>query len=288
MPIENYLEPLGPDPLRATRGIYIPGLIGDPSVVYEPYARPYNTDLSQCEEGLLVPVTFGITRLGGNIIYFYAGMETSTEDLPIGIAPNVAWYYPYCWYGIAMGKLSIIEIVGKNSTLPVAKLNLSGIYFNDGTEDSTPFTVGAIDPIDRSGNTLTYINRIPGVAHIYSDGNWHILLGPIGESDSWPDLQFIIKRVMETGLDFEDVDHVGAYENYYGANPAAVVYDMLTNAQWGAGVSVDDIDVDSFNSAASYFNDKGYGINLILSKSEDLRSVISKIESQVGCLLVFQ
>lgn len=73
--------------------------------------------------------------------------------------------------------------------------------------------------------------------------------------------------------------------SYNEANPAAAIYEILTNKLWGRGLSSDLIDEDSFATCSEFFQDKNIGISMTLDTPEKLTTVLDTIRTQLGIIL---
>jgi hypothetical protein len=71
------------------------------------------------------------------------------------------------------------------------------------------------------------------------------------------------------------------------ANPAAAMFEVLTNDIWGAGVSIDQIDVDSFVEASQFFADRNIGLSFVLSSQDRLSEVINFMRDHVQTLVIW-
>ncbi|MEK9646190.1 MAG: phage tail protein, partial [Alphaproteobacteria bacterium] len=69
------------------------------------------------------------------------------------------------------------------------------------------------------------------------------------------------------------------------ANPAAVIYDLLTNAWGGVGSSTSDIDLASFAAVAETLRDEQHGISIALARTTDARQVIEDVLRQIDGVL---
>ncbi len=69
------------------------------------------------------------------------------------------------------------------------------------------------------------------------------------------------------------------------ANPAEVLYDILTHKGYGIGRDPDRIDVDSFVDAAATLKDEAFGISVLLSKPTDADQVIQDILNTIDGVL---
>jgi hypothetical protein len=73
------------------------------------------------------------------------------------------------------------------------------------------------------------------------------------------------------GMDLEHADIDG------DANPAAVLWDILTDTRWGLGVPEDAIDDASFAAAAEVLFDEGRGVSFLLEHHEEAEQVIEDV-----------
>jgi hypothetical protein len=68
---------------------------------------------------------------------------------------------------------------------------------------------------------------------------------------------------------------------YGDANPAAVLYELMTNPVWGRGISPTCIDLPSFVQASQYFYDEGIGMSFTLESQSSLGDAIETIRAHV-------
>lgn len=69
------------------------------------------------------------------------------------------------------------------------------------------------------------------------------------------------------------------------ANPAHVVYECLTNVEWGMGEPVGIINDASFRAAADRFHADGMGICMIWTRQTEIGEFIKQIVSQAGAIM---
>lgn len=74
---------------------------------------------------------------------------------------------------------------------------------------------------------------------------------------------------------------------YNQANPAAILYEVLTNKVWGRGLSQDLFHEASWISVASYFASKHIGMSFTIDSTDKIGSVIDWIRSHTKLLMVF-
>lgn len=211
-------------------------------------------------EGAVVPVVYGRTRVPGNLIY-YGNLETTAIQETVGSGKSketvtVGYkYYMDIWQAICIGKVTLIDtyLQGKDDAVKA-----SNTIWNDGTMSTFPSTWG-----------LEYANRIPGVAHIAYDRMF------LGENVSQvPSVHFVVDRVLPTTINHANMSN--------GNNPAAVIYDILTDPFFGMKASMSKINKTTFNAAANYWYAKNYGVNLVIASQEKGESLINKIIGWVG------
>lgn len=66
-------------------------------------------------------------------------------------------------------------------------------------------------------------------------------------------------------------------------NPAHIVYQCLTDNQWGMGTTTDQIDADnSFTSAADTLYSEGFGLSLIWNQQSEIEDFIQQVMDHVG------
>lgn len=68
-------------------------------------------------------------------------------------------------------------------------------------------------------------------------------------------------------------------------NPAHIVYQGLTDAVWGMGYPVADIDEDSFTAAADAFAEEGLGLSLVWNQQSNIESFIQDVLDHAGAVL---
>lgn len=109
--------------------------------------------------------------------------------------------------------------------------------------------------------------------------------GTIGNNMSAvPTWHYILRRIPKFP-NFSNLHH----DVMGGANPAEVIYDLLTNKQYGLGdqITDNDIDIVQFRSIAKIMFDEGFGINLLINEKPDISKVIEDIMTKIDGSLNF-
>jgi len=236
-------------------------------------------------EGSPVPVVFGQERILGKILYVgvctwvpmvpYADAITRYRDCTNDFAALAP-----VWFGICMGKISIVDIFANDKVLESGVDYLSD-RFNDGT--------GSFKP---DGITNPVATKMNGVAHIlfdWIDGQPNQWYGEVvlNEDITIPKMIFDVKRDLSS-LPIVNTDlylTVAGSPMFVGNNPAAVVYELLTNKQYGIGLDTSYIDLTSFNYVAALFDSpefksysRIYGLNLVISELTPVVDILEKIK----------
>lgn len=70
-----------------------------------------------------------------------------------------------------------------------------------------------------------------------------------------------------------------------GMNPAAIIYQCLTDRRWGMGWPESGIDYDSFATAGSALGYEGFGLNLIFDRQRPVEDFIRLVLDHIGGVL---
>lgn len=101
----------------------------------------------------------------------------------------------------------------------------------------------------------------------------HVLYGTSTSIKPW---KFELRRV-PNGLALTGNKHIVVT----GANPMNVLYEVLTNTDWGFGISSGSIDTSDFTTAANTLYDEGNGFSFVLDRPEDIGEMVRRIEDQI-------
>lgn len=67
----------------------------------------------------------------------------------------------------------------------------------------------------------------------------------------------------------------------YGANPAHMIFESMTNQDWGMGESFGAFNVGSFETAAQTLYDEGFGLNMIWTRQSKVEDFIGEVLSHI-------
>lgn len=123
-----------------------------------------------------------------------------------------------------------------------------------------------------TGDTPAY----RGVAYVAPETS-HTLLGTSVSIKGW---RWEVRRV-PNALGLTSGKHIVAG----GANPAAVLYEILTDSDWGYAEATARIDSASFLAAGATLYDEGNGFSFILDRVEALEDLVRRVEEQIDGVL---
>ena len=86
----------------------------------------------------------------------------------------------------------------------------------------------------------------------------------------------------------DDLADIVADDGYTDMNPAHIIYETLTNLDWGGlGYPLADLDVPAFQTAANLLHAEGLGLALLWSKNTDVESFIQIILDHIDGVIFF-
>jgi hypothetical protein len=135
----------------------------------------------------------------------------------------------------------------------------------------------------------------------YSDGPpyrhvaWAGIRGWFGKSPQLRTYQFMVRRLPRCLRDDGSVvsgikvrgSNDASHPNYWQANPAAVVWEVLTNKLWGRGLSSDMLDEASFIAASQYYAAKNIGVSVVMDHPDSVGELLAGLYHQVRLLLLW-
>jgi len=249
-------------------------------------------------EGQPVPVVYGKCKVPGVTIALGKVVGSLVSDTSkaalnnhkytdsLKLNPTDMVYFIPTWQAICMGKVSLVDVyindilcVDGRDYANTVFVPADGSQFNDGTGAIYPLLPSPFTNVD--GIALLYPSKLPGVAHLNFNGYWYQIVS--NSDSSLPEIKYVVQKDLGTTL--VNTNIADATLGYIGNNPAAVIYDLLTNKQYGLGISTSRINTTAFNSAATFLLSKLYGINCIFDDCTEARSYIQQIFNWTDALL---
>lgn len=241
-----------------------------------PTAKLEDLDVPEVSEVKSIAVTYGTYKQKSPNLIWYGNMSTSEIREKVGSWPfddtvTVGYrYYLTQWYALSHGEIDIHEIymddkiiwqnTGQSGNFTSSYRTNSGLFMNDKEYFQADFDF-------YSGNQNQPTNahlvskgvdapQYPGIAHVvFRLGSRGAI---IGNSLSLRPLSFVCTRFPDI-LELDDT-----YKNVNGdCNPAWIMYDILTANKYGLGLDPQYIDIPSFDAAAKFLYEEGFGLSLI-------------------------
>ena len=72
---------------------------------------------------------------------------------------------------------------------------------------------------------------------------------------------------------------------YKDANPAAVLWEVMTNTLWGKGMSADILNEEDFKAASNYYAEQRLGVSIALGGQSNLSDFVGKLQEIFGLAL---
>ncbi|MDY0188134.1 MAG: phage tail protein [Syntrophus sp. (in: bacteria)] len=228
-------------------------------------------NITRATEGSPYPVVFGRVKISGNILW-YGNLKVKKQKSKSGgkgggskSTTTGYQYYLDCWQSICIGPARLLGVYKENKQFITSEINPTWSGIMEGVEQGAETTSLVLNKGD--GNTnftlpLEYFAPVSGVCTL--------LMRKVfcGSGTSFPTFHFVVES-----------NHTYPWANpNNGVNPANAIWYILTTA----GVKGTDIDTSSFGLAATYWNNKGYGINLVVGNQGKVREKIEQILTPLG------
>lgn len=247
--------------------------------------------VNSCSENSTVPILYGTMRIYPNIV-----LSIDTKDYgknvnknidggaasPIGIESHIELVFcaghsiiKNIYRGASSVRSWINEVVGLNGQSAVVNLggnpNTNAMY-----EDLSIPGIVRMQLVGTPTSQSPSEWAVSSWFHIYYFGRRSMEY--IEKSQALPDVSVsFFRRLIESPISNTIIGT--------SVNPASVIYDLLTNVQYGLKIAVTNIDVASFNTIADILFASSTGISLLVNYSE-ARRTIDKICSTVGISLI--
>ncbi len=106
----------------------------------------------------------------------------------------------------------------------------------------------------------------------------------IGRAPNLRPWKFVVRRIPD-GLDLASESTPSDLVNNRDANPANVLYEILTESDWGLGIGTADINNSTFIAAGNTLFNEGNGFSMMLETPREAISIINEIERQCDAVL---
>jgi hypothetical protein len=130
-----------------------------------------------------------------------------------------------------------------------------------------------------NADDLWVLNGVDG-NHIYTLG---AVLGVVPAGESWT-LQ--VRNTADSGTSALGTIEAQSLPNTAeDANPAHIIYECLTNVDWGMGSPTTAIDTDSFEDAGVTLYNDGFGLSMIWTRQAEIHKFIQEILDHINAVI---
>lgn len=264
---------------------------------------------ASASESVVCPVIFGAQRIAGNYLCYEAkklravGIYSEPEggkgggDDPEPVIVGYNYFLPFD-YGLCMGPVD--GILGVWDAATVSKLCGPGT-FTDGEELLTLKGKESRGSVRVYQGTATqtrsptdpYPDDFSNHRNVcYASFAKGFFIGTVPapkthafELYRWP------RCFGEDGLEVPGLKIRGSADEadqaWFDANPAAILYEILTNKVWGRGHSPALLDIPSFVAASEYYESRKLGLSFSLEDQDSIESIIDSIRGHVNCIIIW-
>lgn len=253
-------------------------------------------ELPTATEARVIPVVFGTVKVTGPNVTWYGDLDqiaitTSVKTGMFSGKKTVIQGYRYALgiqFSICRGPIDEIlrvwvddkELLNGNFNVPQT-IDIDEPKFFGGNTlgqggligpltlrlgSETQAIVPYLTPFqNEGGDTVAYV----GTAYAVFEQ------GEVGTRTNLAPWAFEVRRI-PTGL--STTNHI---VNGFDANPAHVIFEMLTNDEWGLGLPSGDIDLVNFQAAADTLFAEGNGFSTSLNNSIEAFDLVQQLETQI-------
>lgn len=247
-------------------------------------------------EGRVVPLVWGTVRLSGPNVVWYGDLRQRAikKKVKTGLFSSAKVttgfkYFIGIQFGLCRGEANSLQriwigdkevfngsLTSGSTTINQPKLFGGDNLGNGGVEGQFTFFPGT-----EAQNVSTYLSTFQqqgGDTPAYRGTCYGVFeQGYIGNSTSIQPWAFEVRR-LPVGPGSSGAKAVNSGND---ANPAYVLYEILTNAEWGLGFVDGDIDTATFDSVATTLQTEGNGFSMVLDQVRDVADMIEEIQRQI-------
>lgn len=281
-------------------------------------ARPANLGDFQfptATEGRVIPIVFGRVMASGPNVVWYGDLEqvAMVDRIKTGLFSSTRVtrgfkYYVGVQLAICRGPATIHKVVigdtvvwegNSTTTIDVDEPELFGgdklgsggiqmtldVYPGTDTQDVSPYLANHQDAGAGSDRTPRYTGTCHLVARELGVDPADARGAYIGNSTSVRPWSFEVSRYPAL---FSGQSSGNNKINTVDANPINVLYEILTNTEWGFGFPSSDLDiggVSSFKSAADTCITEGLGFSMIMDVAMEAVELIAEVERHIDGVL---
>lgn len=252
-------------------------------------------------EGRAVPIIWGRVRSSGPNLVWYGNYRAvartervktgvfSSEDIIIGYRYYVGMQFAICrgtvdhLHGVKINDKSLVV----SSSIDLAIAFSRPLLF--GGEDHGQGGMQGVLHFYKGSPTQSinsYLSGFQSPTPAYRGICYAAYNGWVGNTTAIPPWTFEVSRIPD-GLSMATTDPGAEAPNTWDANPINVLYEILTDTDWGLSISPSEVDVPNFRAAASVLAAEGNGFSMILDSELQITDLIDEIQRQIDGSLYF-
>jgi len=265
-------------------------------------------------EGRVIPLVWGTVELSAPNVIWFGDLRTdrirekvktgifSSKKVTVGYQYNVGMQFGLCRgpMGANDGLMQIkidenIVFDGLNASPPFA-IDDGSIFINEpqlfGVDSGGIAGNFTIKPGTETQARSTYLEGVitssPDILPAYR-GTHYVVAEQIyiGNQPSLRPFKFTVRRIPDgLGLATGSPGTGTEIVNQFDANPMNVLFELLTNSDWGLAISPANVDIHGFREAAQVLFEEGNGFSGVLDNQRKSEQIIQEIENQIDGVLV--
>lgn len=110
--------------------------------------------------------------------------------------------------------------------------------------------------------------------------------GYVGTSTSIPALAFVVRRIPD-GLNLAAYSPGSELVNDHDANIANVIYEIMTDTEWGLQIPSSAINIPNFQAVGVMLAEEGNGFSMVLDRGMEAVELLQELERQADGLIYF-
>lgn len=281
-------------------------------------------DVPVAEEDRPIPVVFGTWRVTGANVLWYGDLSTTKikksslfSSTTIGYRYHLGMHLGFC-HG-PVDEFSKLEVADKeawsgsitaNTFFDVIKGDLFGgekregglnlrvnVEFGEPDQEVSAYLASKQDAPVPAYRGVFCLTSITGTAD-YTGGTpienrirSKLNLGYVGTTPYVKPWAATIKRILKgwnTDVWYSEKAEVTLPDGATGMNPAHIIYQCLTDPEWGMGADgLTEIDDDAFRAVADACFDEGFGLNLLWNQQTTCEDFIGIVLDHIAGILAF-
>jgi len=169
--------------------------------------------------------------------------------------------------------------IGSVSSTQDISISAAGLFGGESREGGISGTVGLLfgEPTQaRDGYLVSKLgSAIPAFRGVLSAVLKRCYIGTNPYLKPWA---FRVKRIPGKGW-YSAKSEIGGH-----ANPAHILYECITNAEWGMGYPDSSIDDANFRAVADTLYDEGFGLSMIFNQQAPIHQFIQTVVDHIGAV----